>query len=126
MNIYTTYFGNLRNLPNDIVPVAICGKTPDSWEGLKYPALAPKKWWWAIWKYKKNEDLDYYRGMYEETVLKTLTPQTVIDDLEKMSNGKDVALVCYEKPDSFCHRHLVADWLMHSGISVYEYEKANK
>lgn len=28
--IYTTYFAQLRNLPESIIPVSICGKAP-SW-----------------------------------------------------------------------------------------------
>ena len=121
MKIYTTYFANLRNLPEDIVPIAICGKAPKGWQGLSYPVLAPKKWWWLGWKENKHEDQDYYRDMYKETVLDPLIPLSVYQDLEKMSGGKDVALVCYEKPDKFCHRHLVADWLSWSGTSVVEY-----
>ena len=121
MKIYTTYFANLRNLPEDIVPIAICGKAPKGWQGLSYPVLAPKKWWWLEWKENKHEDQDYYRAMYKETVLDPLIPLSVYQDLEKMGGGKDVALVCYEKPDKFCHRHLVAEWLSWSGASVVEY-----
>lgn len=108
-------------MPEDIVPIAICGKAPNGWEGLSYPALAPKKWWWIQWKYSKNEDLNYYREMYKETVLDPLIPLSVYQDLEKMGGGKDVALVCYEKPDKFCHRQLVAEWLRWSGVWVEEY-----
>ena len=121
MKIYTTYFANLRNLPEDIVPIAICGKAPKGWEGLSYPPLAPLKWWWIEWKYNKNEDQEYFKGMYKDTVLDALIPLSVYNDLERMSGGKDVALVCYESPEKFCHRHLVADWFKWSGISVDEY-----
>ena len=31
-----------------------------------------------------------------------------------------IALICYEKPSEFCHRHLVADWLKEYGIEVEE------
>ena len=34
---------------------------------------------------------------------------------------KDVALVCYEKPSDFCHRHLVADWLNKNGFECKEF-----
>ena len=126
MKIYTTYFGKIKDLPEDIVPIAICGKAPKGWQGLSYPVLAPKKWWWLDWKENKHSDQDYYRAMYKETVLDPLIPLSVYQDLEKMSGGKDVALVCYEKPDKFCHRHLVADWLSWSGTSVVEYNYKTK
>lgn len=31
-----------------------------------------------------------------------------------------IALLCYEKPDDFCHRHLVADWLRKNGYECEE------
>ena len=121
MKIYTTYFAKLKDLPEDIVPIAICGKAPKGWQGLSYPVLAPKKWWWFEWKENKHEDQDYYRAMYKETVLDPLIPLSVYQDLEKMGGGKNVALVCYEKPDKFCHRQLVAEWLRWSGVWAEEY-----
>ena len=32
-----------------------------------------------------------------------------------------IALVCYEKPQDFCHRHLVAKWFEENGIIVEEW-----
>ena len=32
-----------------------------------------------------------------------------------------IALICYEKPTDFCHRHLVADWFNKNGIRCKEY-----
>lgn len=32
-----------------------------------------------------------------------------------------IALICYEKPSDFCHRHLVADWLNKNGIPCEEW-----
>lgn len=34
--IYTSYFGKLKNLPKEIIPISICGKAPDWWTGLQY------------------------------------------------------------------------------------------
>ncbi len=35
-------------------------------------------------------------------------------------NGADVVLLCYEKADAFCHRHLVSDWLHSYNIDCEE------
>ena len=35
--------------------------------------------------------------------------------------GTEIALICYEKPENFCHRHLVAEWLQEAGYQVQEY-----
>lgn len=40
--IFTTYFAQLRNLPENIVSVSICGRAPDWYTGLQYKKLAPK------------------------------------------------------------------------------------
>ena len=55
-------------------------------------------------------------------MLAQLNPKEVEKLLYWMSDGRDVALVCYEKPEGFCHRHLVADWLNENGIVVKEWE----
>ena len=33
----------------------------------------------------------------------------------------DIALICYEKPSDFCHRHLVAEWLNQNGFKCEEW-----
>ena len=35
--------------------------------------------------------------------------------------GKDIALICYEKPGEFCHRNIVREWLKEFGYKVEEY-----
>ena len=39
--IYTSYFGKLKSLPKNIVPVAICGGLPEWYHGAWYKKLAP-------------------------------------------------------------------------------------
>ena len=34
--IYTSYFGNLKNLPKNITPISICAKAPVWYTGLQY------------------------------------------------------------------------------------------
>lgn len=117
--IYTSYFANLRKLPPNIVPISICGKAPDWYTGLQYKKLAPKKDFFLKWK--ENHDNDYYIKCFQEQVLSTLDITDVINCLYAMSEGRHVALICYEKPNDFCHRHLVADWLTQHGYPTVEY-----
>lgn len=108
MNIYTSYFVNLKNISKEIVPISICGKAPNWYKGLQYKKLAPKYEFFMEWK--QNKDNDFYIKHYYEEVLNKLNHDDIIDDLFELSNGKDVVLLCYEKPTDFCHRHLVRDW----------------
>lgn len=122
--IYTTYFAKLKSLPENIVPISICGKTPTGYKGLQYKVLAPKYDFFMEWK--KNHDNDFYIRRYEDQVLSRLSAKDVVATLYQMSGGSDVALVCYEKPSDFCHRHLVASWLCDNGIPCHEYSTNQK
>jgi uncharacterized protein YeaO (DUF488 family) len=107
--IYTTYFANLKNLYPDIVPISICGKAPNGWNGLQYKKLAPK---WSFFKeWKENHDNDFYIKHFNEEVLQPLNAFTVVNELFELAQSDKIALVCYERPEDFCHRHLVANWI---------------
>lgn len=127
--IYTSYFAQLKNLPSNIIPVSICGKAPDWYKGLQYKKLAPKYDFFQEWK--KNHDNDYYIKCYKEQVLDKLDILTVIRDLVALlpADGSAmrhaIALICYEKPEEFCHRHLVADWLNENGFQIKEWSKGD-
>lgn len=116
--IYTSYFAKLKKLPPNIVPISICGKAPNWYGGLQYKKLAPKYSFFSEWK--KSGDNSYYIEHFNYEVLSTLSPQSVHNELMKLSGGKDIALICYEKPTDFCHRHLVAEWLTTNGIKCDE------
>lgn len=117
----TTYFANVRNVIGRYVPISICGKAPDAWKGLEYKKLAPK--WWFFKEWKDNHDDDFYVRNFKKEVLDRLNPHDVWNDLRKLSNGEPFALVCYEKPGDFCHRHLVSKWLRDAGYEINEFHK---
>lgn len=127
--IYTSYFAKLNSLPDNIIPISICGKAPDWYKGLQYKKLAPKYDFFMKWK--ENHDNDYYIKCFNEQVLNKLDIYTVMRDLIDLAglteyigigSNKDICLICYEKSDDFCHRHLVADWLNKNGIKCEEYK----
>lgn len=119
--IYTSYFANIKKLPKNIIPISICGKAPDGYTGLQYKKLAPKYEFFIKWK--DTHDNDYYIKCFNEQVLSHLNPQTVEDELLSYTSEtqKDVCLICYERPEAFCHRHLVADWFNQNGIECKEW-----
>lgn len=117
--IFTTYFARLKKLPKDIIPISICGKAPSNYSGLQYKKLAPKYDFYMQWK--ETCDNDYYTNCFNNQVLSVLDPAQVVSDLTAIAAGHDIALVCYEKPTDFCHRHLVANWLTKNGYEVQEW-----
>ena len=122
--IYTTYFGNLKNLPKNVIPISICGKAPNWYKGLQYKKLAPKLWFFKQWK--QNHDNKFYIDNFNKEVLNPLSATEVILELKALC-GKglykncDIALVCYEKPGEFCHRHIVSKWLRANGYDCKEF-----
>ena len=93
--------------------------TPDWYKGKTYKKLAPKYSWWKEWHDKKLSE-EWYTEKYNETVLNSLEPLTVINAIQTF--GKNVVLLCFETPEKFCHRHIVAQWLKEkANIDVQEY-----
>ena len=123
--IYTGYWSKLKEYEqNGLVPVGISGKIPDGFNGIRYQQLAPKYTWWKQW-HDEHMSNEWFVEKYYETVLSQLKPYDVINDLNK--SGKDIRLLCYETPEKFCHRHLVADWLnKNANANVIEYELPKK
>ena len=114
MLVFTSYFAMTSKLPDYIVPIAISGWVPNFWgERPRAKFLAPKKWFFDEWK--KNHDNDFYIRNFESEVLSNLDPLKVVEWLyataNKTESGKIPRMMCYERAESFCHRHLVADWL---------------
>lgn len=117
--IYTSHFEKIPEIPKDIVVISISGKAPDWYDGIQYKVLAPKRNWWIDWK-NNHHDNEIYKQKYHETVLDTLNVDNIVNRLYELSEGKDVVLLCYEKPNEFCHRHIVAQWLRDNGIECIE------
>lgn len=124
--IYITYFANIRNLPQYIKPISIAVSPPKGYTGLKYSPLYPT--WDMVSNYKNTKDKGAYIEKYNAILNKLKPTEVVLDLLASVGNFKglnytpEIALVCYEKSDDFCHRHLVADWLIDNGYGCIEFK----
>ncbi len=120
--VYTSYFANIRNLPEDVIPVSISQKPPEGYKGLQYKKLAPPSDLIAAYKRKKDESS--YIRQYNERILSVLNTYAVLKELDALVPGeeKKIALVCYEKPGDFCHRNLIARWFRNIRVPVQEYK----
>jgi hypothetical protein len=109
--IYTSYFAGKRYANEQVISIA--RKTPVNINIPIYIDLAPS--FELITDYKRYYDQSRYVLRYAIEVLSKLDPFKVIQDLD------DKVMLCYEKPGSFCHRHIVAKWLnVYTGIDVVE------
>lgn len=109
----TYYFARAKILnPSTNNLVSIAAKTPTGFPGRHFPKLAPS--YNTLMAYKSSGNKEKYIKEYKEQLSKL--------DVHKVAQvlGPDAILVCYETPDKFCHRHLVADWLRENGYQISE------
>lgn len=133
MTIYTSYYAACTNKTRTIdgvefQTISISVKAPWFWKPGKLPEkhyekLAPT---WEIVNDYKNGKIDErgYTERFFELLLETrkLKAERVIEELPE-----NVVLLCYEKPETFCHRRLVAKWIEHeTGIVVPEVEQLDR
>ena len=121
--IFTSYWANIQKVrAGDVIPVGISRFAPRFVTGVKtYIALAPDK---ELLNWAKSGSLNegQFSKLFSARILDKLNPQEVFNDLRELGNGKDVAIVCYEKIPDWCHRHHVARWLRDSlGILIEEF-----
>jgi len=116
--IYTSYFAKIRSFPKDFEPIAICGGIPSWYNGSWTKILAPKIGFFNEWKYN-NHDNQYYTDHFYSEVLSELDPDEIVSKLFEISGKEKIlCLICYEKPEDFCHRHLVAEWLNKNATDI--------
>ena len=83
-------------------------------------SLAPKKDFWKIWhdnigKIPDDENNKFYIREFYDKVLSKLDCEAVFNKLDEH------ILLCYEEPDEFCHRQIVASWFeLLLGVTVPE------
>lgn len=107
--IYTGYFSHqTKYISAGLVPISVAQYIPKkiSESGIiEYKRLAPSRDMMELAK----RDLGAFIVAYE-TKLSRMNRDMVIDELMALSEGADVVLLCYEKPENFCHRQIIAHW----------------
>ena len=79
--------------------------------------------------YEGEDKTEIYIKRYNDTVLSKLTQEEVYKDLKEMLDSENkkneqhydyIALICFEKSDNFCHRHLFSNWFSCHGFGTCE------
>lgn len=89
--IYTSYLANLKNIPPEIVKIAICGSRPGNYNGLVYKPLMPKYEFFMQYKDGIINKDGYTKAFYEQ-VLSKITPEEVVKDFYIACRGRDVVM----------------------------------
>ena len=106
MKIYTSFHAKAKQLVEmGITPISISVIFPwySSIKYDQYLSLAPRR---KMLKMSPElYDIEFQK------ILGRLNPVIVHKDLVTLSQGKDIALLCYEKDVNDCHRKQVAEWI---------------
>jgi len=105
--IYTSYFGNLKNIPLEKC-MAVSRGIPDFYRGERWDLLAPP-WYMARRDCKLTND-EWEREYYSK--LEKLNPEEVAKKLD----GR--VILCWETPFQVCHRHYIINWLRQKGLDI--------
>ena len=103
MKIYTGYFARVKQYRESGLFTISIARFNKYYQGASLKLLAPTP-------EMIHEPEKTYIPKYQ-LILSRLNKQGIIDELTRLSGGKDCILLCYEKPEDFCHRQLVAKWL---------------
>lgn len=109
MRVYTSNYRNCKNSKG--ISISGDGGKQVGFQGKRIKELAPKLSWWKVWhenigQVPEDENLAFYIMSYYETVLKPLGIRKVMNLIPEGS-----VLLCYEDPEEFCHREIVAAYL---------------
>lgn len=134
MKIYTSYFAQLNHLIEDnIYPISIARYSPAFFTYPEWKSVAPSKS--ILFQIKNSAHTETDKQIYTERYIKEIleiyqNPLYLIQELYNLvpDNVDKVALLCYEKPSDFCHRHILSKWLNEkiSDLNITEYIHKSK
>ena len=123
--IYTGYYSKIKEyVDSGLTLLSISRTKPEFAKScIDIPQLFPSDK--ILWDYKKGKiDEMEYTSKY----LNQLN-ELGVDRIIKMIQifGDNVVLLCWESPEKFCHRHILADYInKNSGVVVEEFGKENE
>ena len=146
MLLFTGYFAKIKFYQDaHLKLITIANQDPPwAWGQEKFSPLIPGSWIYS-WKQDLHNRSDLgkakieYVDTYYTKCLSRFSAKTLFEDIAEFTQSEDAVLLCYEAPPSqmmpdgivdlswlvagksFCHRHLVADFLRRGGYNCIEY-----
>ena len=123
--IYTGYYSKIKEYADlGLTLLSISTTKPEFAKScIDIPQLFPSNK--ILWDHKKGKiDEMEYTSKYLDQL-----NELGVDRIIKMIQifGDDVVLLCWESPEKFCHRHILADYInKNSGVVVEEFGKENE
>ena len=120
--IYTGYYSKIKEYADSGLTLLSISRTKPEFAKscIDIPQLFPSNK--ILWDYKKGKiDEMEYTSKYLDQL-----NELGVDRIIKMIQifGNNVVLLCWESPEKFCHRHILADYInKNSNINVEEFGK---
>lgn len=118
--IYTSYYANHRKWRGKMITEYQISNTKPKWytqDVDKYKPVIPP--WDIVDGYKSGRITE---AQFEERYLNQLNSLST-DDITRLKafNSDEAILLCWEKADQFCHRHILRKFLNERGVQCKEY-----
>ena len=120
--IYTGYYSKIKEYTDSGLTLLSISRTKPEFAKscIDIPQLFPSDK--ILWDHKKGkiDDMEYTSKYLDQ--LNELGVDRIIKMIQIF--GDNVVLLCWESPEKFCHRHILADYInKNSNINVEEFGK---
>lgn len=108
IQIYTTNYTKASRLSNKhYLKVSISYIRPREFDGMHIQSFAPSKQLFE--DYKNGLSPEQYEIRFREQIDNLADIYAFFKIMAKQAKGRDILLLCYEKKNAFCHRHILSD-----------------
>ena len=108
MNIFTSYFSKASKLDSSrFLVVSISRYNPKGFSGFSFNEFAPSSS--LLHDYKQGLCQREYIRRYRRELSHLGELRDSFLKLSRVAHGRDIVLCCYEREESFCHRHVLSD-----------------
>lgn len=121
MNIYTSNFASAHRFDKSrFCLVSISRFAPSSWKGYQCRSLGPSYCLLQAFKSGAIDEAGYTDCYFQ--YLEGIGVRSDFQVMAKWAQGRDIVLLCYEKAGAFCHRRLLAQWVLENyGYDIKEF-----
>jgi len=115
MKLYTSYYANIKNIPEDYILVSISGGITEDIKNamdIHDKRFAPNLSLFTEYKNSPegiNREVRYVKRFKKEILENRDINEILKSWTDKFGYDKKYVMLCYEKPEDFCHRHIVAE-----------------
>lgn len=108
INIFTTNYTKASRLSSKhYLKVSISYIRPRDFNGMHIASFAPTKDLFE--DYKNGLSPEQYEVRFRDQINKLADVYGFFKLMAKQAKGRDILLLCYEKKNAFCHRHILSD-----------------